>query len=135
VIDDSNLPVVLTARCEAFLIGHPLAFTVAMDRLVAFADAGADCLYAPGVRQPDQIEAIVQAVAPKPVNVLVGSPGLTVSQLAGLGVRRVSVGSALSRVAWGAFMRAAQEISDSGTFNSFADAGGFADLNQVFTAF
>ena len=135
VIDDSKVPVVLTARCEAFLTGHPLAFTVAMDRLVAFADAGADCLYAPGVRQPEQIEAIVQAVAPKPVNVLVGSPGLTVPQLADLGVRRVSVGSALSRAAWGAFMRAAQEINESGTFNSFADAGGFADLNQVFAHF
>ena len=134
-IDDSKLPVVLTARCEAFLVGHPLAFTVAMDRLVAFADAGADCLYAPGVRKPEQIEAIVEKVAPKPVNVLVGSPGLTVPQLAGLGVRRVSVGSALSRAAWGAFMRAAEEINTAGTFERFADAGGFADLNQVFTQF
>ena len=134
-IDNSKLPVVLTARCEAFLVGHPSAHRVAMDRLVAFADAGADCLYAPGVRKLDEIQAIVQAVAPKPVNVLVGSPGLTVAQLADSGVRRVSVGSALSRAAWGAFMRSAQEINDAGTFNAFAHAGGFADLNQVFAQF
>jgi 2-methylisocitrate lyase-like PEP mutase family enzyme len=134
-IDNSKLPVVLTARCEAFLVGHPSAHRVAMDRLVAFADAGADCLYAPGVRKLDEIQAIVQAVAPKPVNVLVGSPGLTVAQLADSGVRRVSVGSALSRAAWGAFMRSAREINDVGTFNAFADAGGFADLNQVFAQF
>jgi 2-methylisocitrate lyase-like PEP mutase family enzyme len=74
----------------------------------------------------------VRAVAPKPVNVLVGRPGLTVTQLADLGVRRISVGSALSRVAWGAFMRAVQEIADAGTFESFGDAGAFADLNEVF---
>lgn len=134
-IDNSKLPVVLTARCEAFLVGHPSAHRMAMDRLVAFADAGADCLYAPGVRKLDEIQAIVQAVAPKPVNVLVGSPGLTVAQLADIGVRRVSVGSALSRAAWGALMRSAQEINDAGTFNAFADAGGFADLNQVFAQF
>ena len=134
-IDNSKLPVVLTARCEAFLVGHPSAHRVAMDRLVAFAEAGADCLYAPGVRNLDEIQAIVQAVAPKPVNVLVGSPGLTVAQLADIGVRRVSVGSALSRAAWGAFMRSAQEMKDAGTFNAFADAGGFADLNQVFAQF
>jgi 2-methylisocitrate lyase-like PEP mutase family enzyme len=131
-INDSTIPVVLTARCEAWLVGHPSAQKVAVDRLVAFAEAGADCLYAPGVREPDDIRTIVRAVAPKPVNVLVGRPGLTVTQLADLGVRRISVGSALSRVAWGAFMRAVQEIADAGTFESFGDAGAFADLNEVF---
>jgi 2-methylisocitrate lyase-like PEP mutase family enzyme len=134
-IDDSKLQVVLTARCEAFLVGHPSAYKVAMDRLVAFADAGADCLYAPRVVKPEEIQAIVQAVAPKPVNVLVASPGLTVAHLSDLGVRRVSVGSALSRAAWGGFMRAAQEIHDEGTFNAFADAGSFADLDQLFAQF
>jgi 2-methylisocitrate lyase-like PEP mutase family enzyme len=131
-IDNSNTQVVLTARCEAWLVGHPDANRVAIDRLVAFAEAGADCLYAPGVRKLEDIDTIVRAVAPKPVNVLVGSPGLTVSQLADLGVRRVSVGSALSRVAWGALMRAAHEMVEKGTFESFADAGNFADLNRVF---
>lgn len=131
-IDASNMPVVLTARCEAWLVGHPTPQKLAVDRLIAFADAGADCLYAPGVRKLEDIETIVRAVAPKPVNVLVSSPGLTVSQLADLGVRRISVGSALSRVAWGAFMRAAQSIADDGTFEALADAGPFADLNQVF---
>jgi 2-methylisocitrate lyase-like PEP mutase family enzyme len=129
-IDSSQMPVVLTARCEAWLVGHPSAQKVAIDRLVAFAEAGADCLYTPGVRD---VNDIVQAVAPKPVNVLVGRPGLTVSQLADLGVRRVSVGSALSRVAWGAFIRAADEIAEAGTFEEFGKAGAFADLNEVFS--
>jgi 2-methylisocitrate lyase-like PEP mutase family enzyme len=133
-IDASQIPVILTARCEAWLVGHPLAQKIATDRLVAFAEAGADCLYAPGVKKLDDIETIVRAVAPRPVNVLVSSPGLTVSQLADLGVRRISVGSALSRVAWGAFMRAANGIADEGKFDAFADAGGFADLNQLFVA-
>ena len=132
-IDSSQIPVVLTARCEAWLVGHPSAQKVAIDRLVAFADAGADCLYAPGVRDVTDIAAIVQAVSPKPVNVLVGRPGLAVSQLADLGVRRVSVGSALSRVAWGAFIRAAHEIAEAGTFEEFGKAGAFADLNEVFS--
>ena len=131
-IDASNMPVVLTARCEAWLVGHPSPQKVAVDRLIAFADAGADCLYAPGVRKMEEIETIVRAVAPKPVNVLVSSPGLTVSQLADVGVRRISVGSALSRVAWGAFIRAAHEIANEGKFDALADAGPFADLNQLF---
>src|SRR6267143_2009432 len=96
-IDGSGIPVLLTARCEAWLVGHPDAFRVAVDRLVGYAGAGADCLYAPGVRDPEEIAAIVKAVSPKPINVLVSSPGLTVSQLSDLGVRRISVGSALSR--------------------------------------
>ena len=132
-IDSSQIPVVLTARCEAWLVGHEQAQKVAIDRLVAFAEAGADCLYAPGVRELGDIATIVRAVAPKPVNALVGRPGLTVSQLADLGVRRISVGSALSRVAWGAFMRAAQEIAEAGTFEAFGDAAAHADLNELFT--
>jgi methylisocitrate lyase len=105
-----------------------------LSRLVSFAEAGADCLYAPGLRSPDEIRAIVEAVAPKPVNVLVSSPGpeLTVARLADLGVRRISVGGALARVAWGAFLRAAREIAATGTFDSLADAASFAELNDAF---
>jgi methylisocitrate lyase len=96
-IDGSGLPVVLTARCEAWLVGEPDAARVARERLIAFAEAGADCLYAPGVRDPQEIAAIVKAVSPKPVNVLVSAPSadLTVARLTDLGVRRISVGSAL----------------------------------------
>jgi 2-methylisocitrate lyase-like PEP mutase family enzyme len=133
-IDASGIPVVLTARCEAWLVGHPDPSRVAIERLVAFADAGADCLYAPGVHLPDEIEAIVKAVSPKPVNVLVSrfNSDLTVSRLADLGVRRVSVGSALACVAWGAFMRAARSIAQSGSFDAFADAAPFNELNDLF---
>jgi len=133
-IDASGIPVVLTARCEAWLVGHPDPFRVALDRLVAFAEAGADCLYAPGVREPGEIAAIVKAVAPKPVNVLVSAPSsaLSVSRLADLGVRRISVGSTLARVAWGAFMRAARSIATTGSFEAFADAASFAELSRVF---
>jgi 2-methylisocitrate lyase-like PEP mutase family enzyme len=131
-IDGSGIPVVLTARCEASLVGDPDALRVALDRLVSYAEAGADCLYAPGVREPEQIAAIVKAVSPKPVNVLVSASGLTVSQLSDLGVRRISVGSALARVAWGAFVRAAQSISETGTFEAFDDAISFGELNGLF---
>ena len=133
-IDDSGIPVVLTARCEAWLVGDPDAFRMAVDRLVAYAGAGADCLYAPGVWDPEEIAAIVKAVSPKPINVLVSSPGLTVSQLSDLGVRRISVGSGLSRVAWGAFARAAQSIAATGSFDTFGDAISFAELNDLFGA-
>ena len=133
-IDASGIPVVLTARCEAWLVGHPNPASVALERLVAFADAGADCLYAPGVHLPDEIEAIVKAVSPKPVNVLVSrfNSDLTVSRLADLGVRRVSVGSALACVAWGGFIRAARSIAQSGSFDVFADAAPFNELNDLF---
>ena len=132
-IDASGLPVVLTARCEAWLVGEPDASRVARERLIAFAEAGADCLYAPGVRDAEEITAIVKAVAPKPVNVLVSSPSpdLTVARLTDLGVRRISVGSALARVAWGAFIRAARSIATTGTFDSLADATPFAELNEL----
>ncbi len=133
-IDSTGVPVVLTARCESWLVGSPDPARVAIDRLVAFAEAGADCLYAPGVRDVPTIATIVKAVAPKPVNVLVSAPhpDLTLARLADLGVRRISVGSALARVAWGAFMRAAQGMAETGTFDALAGAAPFADLNAVF---
>jgi 2-methylisocitrate lyase-like PEP mutase family enzyme len=132
-IDASEIPVVLTARCEAWLVGQTDPARVALERLVAFADAGADCLFAPGVREPDEIAAIVKAVSPKPVNVLVSAPNpvLSVSRLADLGVRRISVGSALARMAWGAFMRAAQSLKETGSFDAFAGAALFGELNDV----
>jgi 2-methylisocitrate lyase-like PEP mutase family enzyme len=133
-IDATGVPVVLTARCEAYLVGDPDAARTALDRLVAFADAGADCLFAPGVRDPDAIAAMVRAVAPRPVNVLVSRPGLTVAQLAELGVRRISVGSSLARVAWGAFIASATAIAETGTFDSFAAATPFADLDALFSS-
>jgi len=133
-IDQSKIPVVLTARCEAWLVGNPDAFNVARRRLVAFAEAGADCLYAPSVREPEEILELVKAVAPKPLNVLVSRPGekLTVAHLRDLGVRRISVGSALSAVAWGAFSRAAREIAETGTFDSLSGAMPFAEINSIF---
>jgi 2-methylisocitrate lyase-like PEP mutase family enzyme len=133
-IDASGMPVLLTARCEAYLVGVPDARRVVLERLAAYAEAGADCLYAPRVTDPGEIAAIVREVAPRPVNVLVTAPqpGLSVASLAELGVRRISVGSTLSRVAWGAFMRAARELREGGTFDRFADAASFAELNQLF---
>lgn len=133
-IDESGIQVVLTARCEAALVGHPKPLEVALQRLVAFADAGADCLYAPGLSEPAQIEAIVQAVAPKPVNVLISRPHpvLTVSRLGDLGVRRISVGSGLARVAWGGFIRAAKQLAEQGSFAGFAGAASIKELDEVF---
>jgi len=133
-IDASGIPVVLTARCEAWLVGHPDPAKVAIDRLVAFADAGADCLYAPGVSLPNEIEAIVKAVAPKPVNVLVSrfNSDLTVSQLEDLGVRRISVGSALACAAWSGFIKAAKSIAQSGSFKALADSAPGKELNSLF---
>ncbi len=135
-IETSGIPVVLTARCEAWLVGDPDAFRVALERLVAYADAGADCLYAPGVRDPDEIAAIVKAVSPKAVNVLVSAPSsvFSVSRLADLGVRRISVGSALARVAWGAFMQAAQSVKETGSFEAFSGAAPFSEINDVFVS-
>jgi 2-methylisocitrate lyase-like PEP mutase family enzyme len=135
-IDASGSPVVLTGRCEAWLVGVPDPFRAARARLAAYAEAGADCLYAPGVTEPGEIAALVKTVAPKPVNVLMSAPSkvLSVSRLADLGVRRVSVGSALSRVAWGAFIRAARSLAATGTFDAFADAVPFSELNGVFSS-
>jgi methylisocitrate lyase len=117
-IDDSGTDVLLTARSEGFIAGRPdLDETVR--RLRAFADAGADCLYAPGITTAEQIAAIVDAVHPKPVNLLVNGPFTTVAQAAELGVRRISVGGSLAKTAWAGFLAAAQEIADVGTFSRF----------------
>lgn len=125
---------VLTGRCEAWLVHDPKPLHTALDRLAAYADAGADCLYAPGVSNPKEIADIVKAVTPKPVNVLVSgfNHQLTVSQLADLGVRRVSVGSGLALAAWGAFLRAAEGIKTNGIFNLLAKNASSADLNKLF---
>jgi len=133
-IDESKSEVVLTARCEAWLVGHPDALNTARKRLVAFAEAGADCLYAPSVREPEEIRELVKAVAPKPLNVLVSRPSekLSVAHLTDLGVRRISVGSALSAVAWGAFSRAARDIAETGTFDSLSGAMPFVEINNLF---
>jgi len=133
-IDASKTGVVLTGRCEAWLVGHRDPLHTALDRLAAYAEAGADCLYAPGVSDPNEIAQIVKTVAPKPVNVLVSgfNHQLSLSQLADLGVRRISVGSGLALAAWGAFLRAAKNISTNGTFNLLADNASSADLNGLF---
>jgi 2-methylisocitrate lyase-like PEP mutase family enzyme len=102
-------------------------------RLKAYAEAGADCLYAPGIRSADHIRAVVAAVRPKPVNLLVGAPGgLTLAQIADLGVRRVSVGGALARAAWGGFMKAAREIAEQGQFDALAAAATHQSMNELF---
>jgi len=125
--------VLLTARCEAHLFGLPGAQATVLKRLVAYAEAGADVLYAPGLKTAEQIREVVAAVAPRPVNVLIAAPiGLTVADAAALGVRRISVGSALARAAWGGFLKAAREIAGEGTFNAFADAEPFGALNSFF---
>jgi len=133
-IDSSGSCVVLTGRCEAWLVHDPDPFHTVLDRLVAYAEAGADCLYAPGVRKPDEIAQIVKTVAPKLVNVLVSgfNHQLSLSQLADLGVRRISVGSGLALAAWGTFLRAAKDIKTNGTFNLLADGASSADLNHLF---
>ncbi|HEX5044704.1 MAG TPA: isocitrate lyase/phosphoenolpyruvate mutase family protein [Candidatus Polarisedimenticolaceae bacterium] len=133
-IDAAGIPVVLTARCEAWLVGDPDPLRTARERLAAFAADGADCLYAPGVRRPEEIEALVREVAPKPLNVLVhaGNAELTMAQLTDLGVRRISVGSSLARVAWGAFLRSAREIAATGSFESFLEAARSPDPDGLF---
>jgi methylisocitrate lyase len=130
-LDDSGTGLVLTARSEGFIVGRPdLAETIR--RLTAYAEAGADCLYAPGIRTREDIAALVGSVSPKPVNVLAGSDFATVDELASLGVRRISVGGALARAAWTGFLRAATEIAERGTFSSLGRAVPFADINGLF---
>jgi len=133
-IDDSETGVVLTGRCEAWLVHDPHPLRTALERLAAYAEAGADCLYAPGVSTPDEITQIVKTVAPKPVNILVSgfNHQLSVSELGDLGVRRISVGSGLALAAWGALLRAAQDIKTNGTFNLLADNAPSANLNELF---
>ena len=133
-INASGDGVVLTGRCEAWLVNHPEPFRTALDRLAAYAEAGADCLYAPGVSKPDEIAEIVKTVAPKPVNVLVSgfNHQLSLSQLADLGVRRISVGSGLALATWGTFLRAAKDIKANGSFKLLANNAASADLNELF---
>jgi 2-methylisocitrate lyase-like PEP mutase family enzyme len=129
-IGDSG--VVLVGRAECFLVGRPHIDEV-IRRLTAYADAGADCLYAPGIATREHIAAVVAAVVPKPVNVLISAPGgLTIADAAELGVRRVSVGGALARAAWGGFLQAARELAEQGTFGGFADAAPHAELQAFF---
>ena len=130
-IDATRTGVVLTARSEGFISGRP-DLEEAIRRLTAYAEAGADCLYAPGIRDTKHIAAVVTAVAPKPVNVLVGSDFTTVKELAQLGVRRISVGGALARAAWAGFLSAAKEIAADGTFTAFGNAIPFAEINGSF---
>jgi 2-methylisocitrate lyase-like PEP mutase family enzyme len=131
-IDAAAGDVVFTARSEGFIHGRP-DMDETVRRLRAFADAGADCLYAPGIRTRDQIETVVKAVAPKPVNLLMSTAsGLTVKDIAALGVRRISVGGTLARVAMHAFVKSAREIAEHGTFDSFAGVMPNADLNAFF---
>jgi methylisocitrate lyase len=130
-LDAAGSRVLLTARSEGFIVGRPdLAETVR--RLEAYAAAGADCLYAPGIRTREQIGAVVRAVAPRPVNVLVGGDFTTVEELAALGVRRISVGGALARAAWTGFIAAAREIAHQGRFSRLGAAMPFAEVNGLF---
>ena len=130
-IDDSGTGVLLTGRSEGFIAGRP-DIKETVRRLVAYGEAGADCLYAPGVRTMSDITTIVNAVAPKPVNVLVSADFATVRQLADAGVRRISVGGALARAAWTAFLAAAQEIATDGSFSAFARNVPVPELNKLF---
>ncbi len=131
-IDRAGGNVILVGRAENFLVGQDDIAEV-VRRLQAYAKAGADCLYAPGLETREEVSAVVAAVAPKPVNVLISGPdGLTIAEVAALGVRRVSVGGALARVAWGEFMRAAEELIGHGTFGGFAHAAPHGELNELF---
>lgn len=131
-IDETGGDTLLVGRAENFIVGRPdLPDTLA--RLKAYAEAGADCLYAPGIRTREQIAAVVAAVAPKPVNLLVGAPSdLTVSDIAALGVRRISIGGALARTAWGGLQRAARVLVDEGRFDGLAGAAPHGELNTLF---
>ena len=131
-IDGAGGDALLVGRAECFLVGRPdLAETIT--RLKAYADAGADCLYAPGIHTREQIVAVVAAVAPKPVNVLIGAPSeWTLESIGALGVRRVSVGGALARAAWGGFVRAAEMLAQQGRFDALGDAAPGRVLNAFF---
>jgi len=131
-IDAAGGGVMLTGRCEAFLWGKP-DLDLVIDRLKAYSEAGADCLYAPGIKTAAEISAVVKAVAPKPVNLLIGGSGLSVAQAAELGVRRISVGGSLARVAWTGFMRAAKEMAEQGSFTELAGGYPGGELNKMFS--
>jgi methylisocitrate lyase len=128
----SGHPLLLTARSEGFIRGRPDR-TQTIRRLVAYAEAGADCLFAPGLRTTADIKAIVDAVAPKPVNVLMSSDFATVADLAAIGVRRISVGGALARTGWTSFLEAAREIADRGTFQGLSRALPGGEMNKLFS--
>ena len=130
-IDQSGTGLLLTGRTEGFRFRHP-DLDETIRRLRAYADAGADCLFAPGLRELDHIAAVVQAVAPKPVNALVGTNFTTVAELAAVGVRRISVGGGLARVALSGFLAAADEIAHHGTFNVLSEARSFAEIDRAF---
>jgi methylisocitrate lyase len=130
-IDADDSSVLLVGRCEGFLVGQA-DLTMVIDRLQAYAEAGADCLYAPGIKSKEQITAVVKAVHPKPVNLLIGASGLSVTEAADLGVRRISVGGSLARAAWGGFMRAAREIAEKGSFTELGNGYPGGDLNKMF---
>jgi 2-methylisocitrate lyase-like PEP mutase family enzyme len=130
-IDADRSGVLLTGRCESFLVGQP-DLALVIDRLTAYAEAGADCLYAPGIKTPEEISAVVKAVHPKPVNLLIGASGLSLSEAAELGVRRISVGGSLARAAWAGFMRAAREIAEKGTFTELGQGYSGIELNKMF---
>jgi 2-methylisocitrate lyase-like PEP mutase family enzyme len=130
-IDCGGTRVLLTGRSEGFIVGRPdLEETIR--RLAAYAEAGADCLFAPGIKSPEDVKAVVTAVAPKPVNVVVSGDFTTVKDLAALGVRRISVGGALARVAWTGFLEAAGEIAEQGTFTALGRAVPGAAINAKF---
>ena len=127
-----NSGVLLVGRAEGFLVGRENIDQV-IKRLVAYSEAGADCLYAPGFKERDQIKAIVECVAPKPSNILIGGAiGLTMKDAASLGARRVSVGGAFARAGWGGFIRSAKELIEKGTFEELAHAASYADLQRLF---
>lgn len=124
---------ILVGRCEAFLWGQP-ELTLVIDRLSAYAEAGADCLYAPGIKSKEHIAAVVKAVHPKPVNLLIGSPFISLAEASDLGVRRISIGGALALVAWNGFMKVAQEILQHGTFTELGNGFRGAELNKIFSS-
>ena len=129
-IDESGTGIVLTGRSEGFIVGRP-DLDETIRRLKAYADAGADCLYAPRITTTDEVSAVVAAVAPKPVNLLANAPFTTVAIATSLGVRRISVGGTLARTAWAGFLAAAQEIAADGTFSRFE---GLPDVDALFSS-
>lgn len=132
-IDECGGEVLLTARAECYLVGHVEPLRESIRRLQAYAQAGADVLYAPGVQKSEEIQAVIVALSPKPVNVLMSSnTGLRVADLAEMGVRRISVGSSLARAAWTGFIRAARTIGDEGSFTGFDGTVPYAELNEFF---
>lgn len=130
-IDADRSGVLLVGRCEAFLWGQR-DLKLVIERLTAYSEAGAHCLYAPGIGTREEISAVVKAVSPKPVNLLIGASGLSLTEAAELGIRRISVGGSLARAAWAGFMRAATEMAEKGTFTELASGYPGAELNGMF---